>query len=429
MMRRTFLTTAAAGSAMRVLGSNDRIGIGLIGCGAEGTQVAELAAKAAGSTVLAVCDVYETPLLKAKARLEAERSYKDFRRLLEDKDIDVVVVATPDHWHAAPSVLACEAGKDVYVEKPLAHDVREGRKIVDAAGRYSRIVQLGAQQRTSPELAEAERIVRSGELGRIHYVRVWDSGNAYPGGRPVPDTPVPSGLDWDFFLGPAPLVPYNAARHHNWRGFHDYGGGDITDLGTHWIDTVHQIMGRDVPLSVTAHAARYCDLPNGDMPDILQITYEYPGFLLNYENCRLNTFGFGAHTPGLKMFYPYGKYDRPHGIAFYGTNGTMVADRYGFEIFPEPEGSDSYRMERKQRIGEEPKRIHVLNFIDCVRSRKRPNADVEIGHRSSIPPHIGNIAARVKRTLFWDGQKEEFRNDPEATRLLGRTPRQNWTLI
>jgi predicted dehydrogenase len=286
MQRREFLGAAGLAAAQHVIGANDRVTVGLIGCGGRGRYVAGLMREGPGVDFAATADVYLPNAERAKEWAgTAARSYQDFRRLLEQKDIDAVLVATPDHWHAAIAVLACQAGKDVYVEKPLAHNVREGRAIVNAARRYNRIVQAGTQHRSSPHFREVQEIVQSGALGKVNWVRVWNYANLFPQGiGREPDSEPPAGLDWDFYLGPAPLVPYNRKRF-TYRWFWDYSGGYITDFGTHRLDTVQQVMGVSAPQTIAASGGRFSLQDAGEIPDVLQVTYEYPGFVLSYESC------------------------------------------------------------------------------------------------------------------------------------------------
>ncbi|MBA3442185.1 MAG: Gfo/Idh/MocA family oxidoreductase, partial [Pyrinomonadaceae bacterium] len=290
MRRREFIKQAiqntalisTAISAKRVLGANERVVVGLIGCGGRGRNVAKLMREVPGVEFAAVCDVYEPNAASAKEWAgQRARVFKDFRKLLEDKDVDAVLVATPDHWHAIPTVLACQAGKDVYVEKPLAHNIKEGRAMVKAARRYHKIVQAGTQHRSAPHYREVQRIIQSGELGEVRYVRVWNYTNMTPSGiNRMPDSPVPEGLDWDFYLGPAPSVPFNQNRFlRNFRWFWDYAGGWMTDFGTHRLDTVQQVMNVEAPRTVVATGGRFTLKDCGDMPDVLQVTYEYPGFI------------------------------------------------------------------------------------------------------------------------------------------------------
>ena len=261
MRRRQFLGAAAVAStslapASRVLGANERVRVGLIGCGGRGMHVAKLMRKVPDVAFAAACDVY-SPHAEAAAKLWAGdecRAHRDFREVLDRKDIDAVLIATPDHWHAITTVLACKAGKDVYVEKPLAHNVKEGRAMVEAARKYDRVVQAGTQHRSAEHYREVERIIQSGELGNVRLVRLWNYINLSPLGiGKAADSDPPAGLDWDFYLGPAPAVPFNKNRFlSTFRWFWDYAGGFLTDWGTHRLDSVHQVMGIDAPHSIAA---------------------------------------------------------------------------------------------------------------------------------------------------------------------------------
>ena len=428
MQRRKFLGVAGLAAAQRVIGANDRVVVGLIGCGGRGRYVAGLMRDAPGVEFAATADVYLPNAERAREWAgPAAKAYQDFRRLLERKDIDAVLIATPDHWHAAIAVLTCQAGKDIYVEKPLAHNVREGRAIVTAARRYDRIVQAGTQHRSSPHFREVQEIVQSGAIGKVNWVRVWNYANLFPQGiGREPDSDPPAGLDWNFYLGPAPFVPFNRKRFLvTYRWFWDYSGGYITDFGTHRLDTVQQVMGVTAPRTIAASGGRFSLQDAGEIPDVLQVTYEYPGFVLTYESCLLNGHGIGGRTPGMKYYNTKGAEDRPNGMAFYGTNAALYADRIGYEIYPEPKSS----LDRKQMNTTDATKLHAANFIDCVRSRKPPNADVEIGHRSTTVAHLGNIAFKTGKKLHWNAGTEEFTDDGEASKLLSRQARKPWDLI
>src|SRR5690242_13500690 len=349
MQRRRFLTgtlratgaaTLLAPAAQRALGANDRVVVGLIGCGGRGRYVAELMRESPGVEYAAAADVYLPNAEQARQWAGPKaQAYQDFRRLLDRKDIDAIHIATPDHWHAIPTALACQAGKDVYVEKPLAHNVREGRAMVEAARKHNRVVQAGTQHRSAEHYREAAHIIQSGELGKVHFVRVWNYMNMDPNGiGRKPDSEPPAGLDWDFYLGPAPAVPFNRNRFlGTFRWFWDYAGGLITDWGTHRFDSVHEVMGVDTPVTVTAAGGRFELKDGAETPDTLQATYEYPGFILSYEASNLNAHGVGGRTPGKRYYRARGTDDRPHGEAFYGTNGTLFTDRIGYEVYPELE--------------------------------------------------------------------------------------------
>ena len=257
------------------------------------------------------------------------------------------------------------------------------------------------------------------------------------------DSAAPSGLDWDFYLGPAPRVPFNRNRSLvSYRWFWDYAGDMATDYGTHRLDSVHQVMAVDAPRSAVAAGGRY-ELKDGtETPDVLQITYEYPGFVLSYEASMLNDHGCGGRTPGKMYYLTRTTNDRPHGMAFYGSKGSLFADSVGFEVYPEPRGESGpgavnavdnsaggFRAERLDVAGADSTGLHLKNFIECVRTRQKPVANVEIGHRSTIVPHLGNIAFRTGRKIHWDAEREEIPYDPKAAELLDRPARKPWDLI
>jgi predicted dehydrogenase len=451
MNRRQFITGTAktavafsALSAQRVFGANERVNVALIGCGGRGMFDAKLMHAVPGVDFVAVCDVYDPRAAEARDWAGSRaKSFRDFRKVLELTDVDAVLIATPDHWHAIPTVLACQAGKDVYVEKPLAHNVREGRAIIAATKKYNRVVQAGTQQRSAPHYAEAARIIQSGELGRVHFVRIWNFVNMYPNGiGKVADSEPPPDADWDMYLGPAPRVPFNKNRFVNtYRWFWDYGGGLLTDFGTHRFDSMHQIMSVDAPKTISASGGRFGLLDGAETPDFLQVTYEYPNFVMSYEASMLNAHGAGGRTPGKKYYQARGETDRPHGEAYYGTNGTLIVDRLGFEIYPEMkivsgpgalgkgEVVEGFRMERKEQSAEDATALHAKNFIECVRSRKQPVANAEVGHRSTNVAHLGNIAFRSGHKIHWDASKEEVIGDAAASKFLSRKARKPWDLI
>ncbi|HET8549610.1 MAG TPA: Gfo/Idh/MocA family oxidoreductase [Bryobacteraceae bacterium] len=439
MLRRNFLRTSAAGatalSAGSVLGANERVNVGLIGCGGRGRLVGRLMREAPNVAFTAVADVYQTNADRAREWAGSDaRGFQDFRKLLELKDVDAVLIATPDHWHAIASVLACEAGKDVYVEKPTSLTIREGRAMVRAARRYNRIVQVGTQHRSAPHFRKIADMIQGGAIGKVNFVRVWNSVNLTPEGigrKSVQDPP--AGLDWDMYLGPSPKVPFNPNRFlGTYRYFTDYSGGYITDFGNHRLDTMQQIMGVTAPRTISASGGRFVLRDDGNVPDFLTVTYEYDGFIVTYEGSNLNGHGMGGRTPGHRYYGSRGEWDQPNGIAFYGTEATIFAERIGWEIFPEPETPrrrPQRSVKRYWENNEEPTRAHAANFIECVRSRKPPNAEVEIGHRSTSLCLLGNIAYKTGRKLHWDAQREDFTGAPDASALLTRTLRKPWDLI
>ncbi len=423
-------------AAARVIGANERVCIGVIGCGGRGRYVARWM-REAGAEIAAAADVY----LPNAERLKSESGpacavFQDFRRLLELRDIDAVLVATPDHWHAGATVAACAAGKHVYVEKPFAWSIREGRAIVEAARRWSRIVMPGMQHRSAEHFRECAALIREGAIGRVHFVRAWNCVNMTPAGiGPSEPGDPPPGLDWDMYCGPAPLVPFDRKRFlSTYRWFWDYSGGYITDFGTHRLDTVHQIMGATAPSTITAAGARFALNDAGEMPDVLLVTYEYPGFILQYEGINLNGLGLGARSPGMQYYNARGPFDRPNGMAFYGTEGTLMADRVGYEILPElapgaspaPGAEPRFRTQRRAKNVRDATPEHARAFLDAVRGLRPAPADAESGHRSTTVAHLGNISYRTRLKLRWNPAAEDFDGQPEASRLLARRPRRGW---
>lgn len=455
MKRRKFLRNVAASSATvsflapanaKAAGANNRVRVGLIGCGGRGTYVGQRMRDLPNVEFVAVCDVYERNRLRAKDWAGGNcEDYGDFRDLLDRDDVDAVLVATPDHWHAIPTVLACQAGKDVYVEKPLAHNIREGRAMLDAARRYNRVVQTGTQQRSARHFETMREIISGGKIGNVRFVRIWNFTNTSPARTPRnSSTTPPQGLDWDFFLGPAPLVPYDRNRQVGFRRYWDYAGGIATNFGTHRFDSMRHVMSLDdqAPKTISAAGRRFEVHDGSQDPDVVQMTFEYDDFILSYEGCKMNALGSAFRTPGRPYYHMLGTHDRPHGMAFHGTEGTILADRLGFELYPElkpgkradrlkPEEvtPDLFRTSSAEGRSDESTFLHVKNFVECVRSRHAPVADIEIGHGSSILPHLGNIACRTGEKLVWEAAREEINNSPQAAKLLGREARKPWDLI
>jgi predicted dehydrogenase len=419
-----------AASAARVTGANNAVRVGLIGCGGRGSYITGLALAVRDVRLAAACDVYDVNARRG-SQLAAEPVpvFEDFRRVLDRKDVDAVIVATPEHWHAIPTILACQAGKDVYVEKPMSHTVREGRAMVRAARRYERVVQVGTQHRSAPHFAELAARVRSGEFGKILSVRCFHYRNRFPDGiGHTPDEAPPKGMNWDFFCGPAPLTPFSMNRLKYWLQYYQFSGGSVTDMAIHYFDTVHEILGVETPVSVTASGSRFFVKDDGEVPDVLQIVYEYPGFLMTWDENRLNSYGVGAATPGAKYHQAKGDNDHPTGMVFYGSNATVITDRTNYEIFPDVKFPGKVR-EPRRATAEDAAPLHVANFFDCVRSRKRPNADVETGHRATIVGHVGNIAYRTGQKLHWNAAEEDFQGAAaEARAMLTSTYRKPWDM-
>lgn len=417
-------------SASRSEGANDRVRIALIGCGGRGRYVARLMREAPGVEYNAVADVYRPNGEQAREWAgEGAVYHPDFRRVLDNSAIDAVHIATPDHWHAIVTVLACQAGKDVYVEKPTSLTVREGRVMVEAARRHKRIVQVGTQHRSAPHFMRIAEMIQRGDIGQVKFVRVWNYSNQTPDGIGAkPDSAPPEGLDWDMYLGPSKQVAYNRNRFlSTYRYFWDYSGGYITDFGNHRLDTMQQIMGVTAPRAISASGGLYLIRDGRETPDFLTVTYEYDNFIATYEGSNLNGHGMGGRTPGHRYYNARGEWDQPNGIAFYGTEATIYAERIGWEIFPESRPGS--RVKRSWENVPEPTAAHCRNFVDCLRSRQAPNADIETGHRGTSVALLGNIAFKTGRKLHWDAASERFRDAPDADAMLSRELRKPWDLI
>jgi predicted dehydrogenase len=422
MKRRSFVSMTAAGAAA-VYGANERVRVGLIGCGGRGSYVANFMRQAPGAEFTAFADVYKTNAEKARAALGPGGTvYTDFRRLLENRDIDAVLIGTPDHWHAIPAIEALRAGKHVYCEKPLAHNIREQQVVVKAAAAAKPLFLTGTQQRSAAHYQEVQQMIAGGLIGDVRYVKIWNAVNARL--RPIiprglDNTTQPADLDWDFYCGPAPLVAYDRARFlGTYRWFFDYSGGFITDYGTHRFDTVHQIMGADMPKSVSAVSQRYGLQGLGEIPDVLQVTYEYPGFVLNYEAVMMNGQGAPGRTPGHRYYNMSGPYNRPHGEAYYGAKGTIFCDRIGYEVYFE-DGSEPRRKNTTDATS-----VHAQHFIACIRGTEKQRATALTGHRATIVAHLGNLAVKLGRKIRWNGETERI--EGESAAILGRDWRAPW---
>ena len=432
-IKRAAVTTAGTGLALsgigpggNVLGASDKVRVGVIGTGRMGVANLEDFSKQPDVEVAAVCDVFQPNLEKGlKASGGAAKTYKDFREVLDRKDIDAVIVATPDHWHALETVEACKAGKDVYVEKPISTTLEESRRMVEAARKYNRVVQVGTQQRSGIHFQKAVQAVEQGMIGKVSFVRTWNYANSYPEGiGNPPDSEPPADLDWDLWLGPAPKVPFNANRFgvgdrwSTFRYFWDYAGGFMTDWGVHLLDIVQWAMKVEGPSVITASGGRYYIQDNAETPDTLQVTFEYPGFICTYENRWDN---------GNSM------YGKGYGIEFHGSDGTLFVDRSGFRVYPEQRKLNDKQVDRTASMEMESVNDshfdHVRNFLDSVKSRKRPTSDIEIGHRSTSTCLLGNVAFRSKQRIVWDVAKQQLiEGDQQAKRLLSREYRAPWKL-
>ncbi len=412
--------TASAFSPSGIVGANDKITVALIGARNMGWYDLEDLLKQPNVVCKTLCDVDDTVLSEKSAEL-VKRGFqkpeleKDYRKVLEDKDIDAVVVGTPDHWHCLPTVDACEAGKHVYVEKPLANSVGEINVMLDAARKNKRIVQVGQQQRSGAHWKSAIEFVKSGKLGTIREVKFWANFNYGAGNMPVPDSDPPAGVDYDRWLGPAPLRPFNKNRFHgSWRMFRDYGGGLLTDWGVHLIDMglwAMEVTG--APKSVQALGGNFANSDRAlELPDTLTVLYEMEGYNMIWE-----------HNGGIET----GPYDQNYGVKFMGTNGTLVADRDKWRVFPEG-GEEELRMEQVEDQPSDYKSHinHCENFVRAIRFGDTLNAEIAIGHRSALYAHLGNISHWASDRVVYDENSRKITSSVKANSFVTPEYRGPW---
>lgn len=418
----------AAFSYSRILGANDRVRMGYIGVGNRGAQVHDAFLEFGDAETTALCDLRQDYMdFAAKRSRGNPKQYADYRSLIEDKNIDAVVIATPDHWHALMMIDACNAGKDVYVEKPLSLTVFEGRKMVEAAERTKRVVQVGTQRRSSKMIAEAVDYVRSGALGQVTVARCYDIQNEWPNGiGNFPDEAPPTEEQWDRWLGPAPKIPYNRNRaYYKFRWFYNYSGGQLTNFGVHLVDTLRRCLQLESPKKVTAIGGHWAIKDNREIPDTLEVLWEYDGpTLITFT--QINANAAPGNMQGSEM-------------ELRGTKGTLYIHEYKWEVVPErvtdqfkPANTPldrtlgrAYSSTKKPAIeGRSGKGNayadieHARNFLDCVKSRAKCNADILTGHISTSATLIANIAHKTESMLKWDANAERFTNNQAANRLL-----------
>ena len=445
--RRAFLGTAAltAASYKRVLGANDRVGVGFIGFGLIGKQHVADFKKFNDVDLVGMCEAYKPRLeegLEYMASTKA-KGYSDFRKMFENKDIQGVVVATPDHWHALLTIMACAAGKDVYVEKPMTVFIDEGKWMVQAARKYNRMVTVGTQRRHGKGVKEAKQVVESGKLGKIHSIRIASYRNVYPGFGKTPVSEPPPGFDYEMWLGPAPKRPYTAHRGiYHFRWFWDYSGGQMTNLGAHTIDQVFYCMNVKAPTMVMSAGGRYALEDDGETPDLQDAIWTFPGFTMNYAIREANAMRGDAAG---------------RGIVFFGTKGSLLLAG-NYEVFPEnkidpindipkfmgqPTGGPVYSDvkptpwieaskggvasdARYGTGGEDTMAMNERDWLGSIRTRKRPFCDVEDGQRVAVTCHLANMSLRLGRAIRWDADKEQVIGDKEAAAMCVRPYRAPW---
>jgi predicted dehydrogenase len=411
--RRHFLRTSAASvaalSALRAAGAADKphekINLAVVGVRGRGRDLLRGFSALDDVEIAAVCDPDGNVIADALKAVNARQKrtpkvVSDLRRVFEDRDIHAVAVATPDHWHALATIWACQAGKHVYVEKPISHNLLEGRRMVEAARKYDRVVQAGTQRRSATYTASAAEFVRSGKLGKVPFARTWIAGNRKTIGHKA-DAPVPSGVDYDLWLGPAPKRPFNPNRfHYNWHWNWDYGTGELGNNGIHALDLARWVLGLDAPQYISCGGGKFFYDDDQQTPDTQIAVFDFPGTTVVWEHRIWSKTGVGSE---------------PFGVILYGEKGTLVFDRKGWHVEDGVTASDE---------GSDPQGSHLRNFLDSIRAHKRPSADIEEGHKSTRLCHLGNIAYRVGRRLAFDASTETLRDDSAANQLLGRTYRE-----
>jgi predicted dehydrogenase len=429
LTRRDFARTAAASTALsysRIFGANDRVQMGYIGLGNRGDQVHDAFLEHGDQQTVAVCDLRDDYMdFAVKKSRATPKKYSDYRKLLEDKSIDAVVIATPDHWHALQTIDAANAGKDIYVEKPMSLTVVEGRKMVEAVRRNKRVSQVGIHRRSSAFLRQAAEFVRAGGIGQVTAARAFHLGNMWPSGiGNPPDAQPRNEKEWDLWLGPAPKVPYNPNRtYYKFRWFYNYSGGQLTNYGVHYMDMMRWCLNKEYPKAVVAMGGKFAVKDNREIPDTLNVTWHFGDMLVTFSQFEANS--APGCLPRVEM-------------ELRGTKGTMYIYPTRWEVVPEKVTEmasfartpldrvteKSYSAAKKAVIqpksaeGSQDTAFHARNFLDCVKSRALCNCDIEIGHRSTSATLIAGIALRTKKYLEWDGETERFTNDEAANRYL-----------
>ena len=431
--RRTFIKQSAAATAViglsspfsslngRILGANEKLVCGAIGINGMGFADLNAFLDLPNTECAALCDVDKNVLEKRikdveKIQGKAPKGYSDFRKLLEHKGLDVIIIGTPDHWHTLPFLYAAQEGYNIYCEKPLANTIDECNLMERAVRKYGNVVQIGQWQRSDKHWQDAIRYVHSGKLGKIRTVRAWSYQGWMKSVPVVPDSPVPEGVDYDFWLGPAPSRPFNKNRFHfTFRWFWDYAGGMMTDWGVHIVDYALFGMNKYAPKSVMAMGGKFAYPQDAtETPDTLQAIYEFDDFTMLWDH------GIGIDG---------GYYGRSHGVGFVGNDGTLVVDRTGWEVIPEPKGGQP-TLERVDLIKGDGKGLpnHMLNFVDGIKNGAALNCPVEIAAGVARTCHLGNIAYKTGRRLYWDAETSRFINDADADSYLTPSYRSPWIL-
>jgi predicted dehydrogenase len=428
------VTILANSKSVRGAPAADKIILASVGVRGRGSNLAAGFLERDDCEIAYICDV-DKSLFESRAKAVAEQQggrtpkcVQDFREALDDKSVTAIVSATPDHWHALSAVWGCQAGKDVYVEKPATHSCWEGRKMVEAARKYNRVVQIGTQNRSAPYNMAARKYIEEGKLGKIHMCRIYNQ-KPWPNRPIVPDSETPATLDWDMWSGPAPLMPYNRNRHGYWNHLWIYSGGDIANDASHQIDLARWLCGVTYPKTAYSVGGRWAEQGVADTPDTQVAVWEYPEMLMTFE-LTLYTPYMLKTDPEVRNsdMFPLWPQNATR-IELFGTEGMMIVGRHGggWQVFIRPK--DRQPVVKDQMYGRFPDPEHKENFVQCIRSRKRPNADVEEGHQSALLIHYANISYRLGgQKLSIDPATEEIKDNAEAMKLFRRTYRAPWVI-
>lgn len=403
---------------------SDQINVALIGARNRGFQSLEDHKEYEGTNCVALCDIDSNILNDRAAEVkkkygDAPKRYNDFRKMLEQDDIDVVIVGTPDHWHCLNTVYSLEAGKDVYVEKPMANSIEECNIMTQAANYYNKIVQVGQQQRSNAIFIETMKLIKSGSIGSLRKVNMWANFNYGLGATPAMDSPVPEGVDYNMWLGPAPKRPFNTNHFHgSWRHFWNYGGGLFSDWGVHLLDM--GLWAKDqvkAPTQVLTFATNNSSFEKKrDTFDTMNVIFQVKDYVINYDM-----------TAGVQQ----GPYETMYGISFIGDKATIKANRKSYKLIPEWDEEKKQHMVEAKEVtsGKESHSEHVRNFLDCVKTRKTPACPPEVGRVAAIHVHVANISARIgEPCLIWDDKNNRFANSEKANSYIVPNYRTPWTL-
>ena len=423
--RRSFLENSAAAGAAWAAGSyfvseakaqepksaNERLTVCVMGVNGRGGGLTKSFMAQTNVEIAYICDVDENAMARAvkvvsDSQERKPAGVKDFRKALEDKSLDILVCAAPNHWHAPATILGCSAGKHVYVEKPCSHNPREGELAVAAARKNNRVVQMGSQRRSRPGIIEGIQKVRDGAIGRVLYSRTWYTNKRPSIGHGKP-APVPSWLDWSLWQGPAPEKPFvDNVVHYNWHWKWHWGNGELGNNGVHALDVARWGLGVDYPIRVTSGGGKYRHDDDQQTPDTHLVTYDFPGSkTISWEGLSWSPYGSGGSS---------------FGITFHGEEGTISILEDGYQQF------DMKNKEVGAGKGQSGEGVHIANFLECIKTGERPNADIEQGHKSTLLCHLGNIAHRVGRVLTTNEKDGHIQNDDEAMQLWSREYRPGW---